>query len=85
MKIWHNWKQYAKLRRSPAVARFIDERASAILREAQASGRGTYVMDSGAPDNADRWRAFVATGDTEARRDQAINDTLQRSLWAGKL
>ena len=85
MQIRHDWKQYARLRRSPAVARFIDDRASAILRQAQATGRGTYVMDSGAPDNADRWRAYVATGDTEARRDQAINDTLQRSLWAGKL
>ena len=84
MQIWHNWPAYAVLRKSPKVARLIDEKARAVQQAAQANGKGTYVVDSGAPGTADRWRAFVATGDTEARRDQAKNDTLQKALGAGR-
>ena len=84
MQIKHDYSQYRKLRRSPGVARFIDARARAVQQSAQANGKGTYVVDSGAPGNADRWRAYIATGDNEARRDQATNDTLQKSLGAGR-
>ena len=84
MQIRHDYSQYRALRKSPGVARFIDEKARAVQQAAQANGRGTYVVESGAPGTADRWRAYVATGDTEARRDQAKNDTLQKALGAGR-
>ena len=84
MQIRHDYSQYRALRKSPGVARLIDEKARAVQQAAQVNGRGTYVVDSGAPGNADRWRAFVATGDSEARRDQAKNDTLQKALGAGR-
>ena len=84
MKIWHNWPAYAVLRKSPKVARLIDEKAIAVKRAAEANGRGTYKVSSGSPGTADRWRAYVATGDTEARRDQAKNDTLLKALGAGR-
>ena len=84
MQTWHNWPAYVVLRKSPKVARLIDEKAMAVKRAAQANGKGIYVVESGAPGTADRWRAYVATGDTEARRDQAKNDTLQKALGAGR-
>lgn len=84
MKIWHNWNAYRALRKSPKVARLIDDKARAIQQAANTNGKGTYSLDSGAPDGADRHRAYVATGDTEARRDQATNDTLLKALGAGR-
>ena len=84
MKTWHNWPAYVVLRKSPKVARLIDEKAMAVKRAAEANGKGTYDVSSGSPGTADRWRAFIATGDREARRDQAENDTLQKALGAGR-
>ena len=84
MQIRHDYSQYRALRKSPGVARFIDEKARAVQQAAQANGKGTYTVSSGAPGTADRWRAYIATGDSEARRDQAKNDTLQKALGAGR-
>ena len=84
MKTWHNWPAYTVLRKSPKVARLIDEKARAVQQAAQANGKGTYDVSSGSPGTADRWRAYVATGDSEARRDQAKHDTLLKALGAGR-
>ena len=84
MQIRHDYSQYRALRKSPGVARLIDEKARSVQQAAQVNGRGAYVVDSGAPGTADRWRAYVATGDSEARRDQAKNDTLLKALGAGR-
>ena len=84
MQIRHDYSQYRALRKSPGVARFIDEKARSVQQAAQANGKGTYDVSSGSPGTADRWRAVIATGDSEARRDQAKNDTLQKALGAGR-
>lgn len=80
MKIVHDYSQYRALRKSPGVRRVVDEKAKALKNRAESLGKGSYDVASGAPEGADRWRAYVATGDYEARRDNGKNDTLLKAL-----
>lgn len=84
MKIVHDYSQYRALRKSPGVQHLIDEKARNLQLKAESIGKGTYDVSSGAPEGADRWRAYVATGDADARRDNAKNDTLLRALGGGE-
>lgn len=81
-KIKWNIKGFYDLRSEPGVVADLEARAEAI---AAAAGVG-YVTGSqqGAKKPQGRWRASVATGDWDAIEDNARNQTLLKSLDAGR-
>lgn len=72
---------FKALRSDPGVVADLDSRAARV----QAACGDGYVTGSrqGVARPQGRWRASVVTGDAEAMRDCAKNNTLLRSLGAG--
>lgn len=78
VRVTHNRKAYAALLKEAGVLADVRARAQ---RVADAAGEG-YEMNSSAPRK--RARASVVTATGEAIRDNAENQTLIRSLEAGR-
>lgn len=80
-KIKWNLPAFAQLRNEPGVLNDLEERAEAI---AAAAGDGYESRPAEAgKGKKGRGRAAVLTGNAAARRDNAKNQTLLRSLDAG--
>lgn len=75
-----NMKGFRELRTDPGVLKDMQDRAARI---AAAAGPG-YETDSGITRGRGRARASVRTGTSEAAVDNAQNNTLLRSLDAGR-
>lgn len=84
MKLKFNYKQFAELRKHPNVVDEVKRRAGRIQQGARELGKGEYTFEGGAPPGSTRYRAFVATGNTRARRDQAYHDTLYKAIDRGR-
>lgn len=76
------WKQgaFREVRVLPAVQAELEKRGERI---ADASGPG-YIVRSGVTGGRGRARTAVITGDLDAIRDNAKNNTLLRNLDVGK-
>ena len=81
-KIKWNVKGFYDLRSEPGIVKDLEARAEAI---ASAAGDGYEVGSrQGQIVKQGRWRASVVTGDFDAILDNARNNTLLKSLDAGK-
>lgn len=77
-KIKWNFRAFEQLRREPGVKASIDARAKRI---AAAAGDG---YEAGSYAGKTRHRGSVITANTRAMRDNAKNNTLLRSIDAGR-
>ncbi|MDN6706379.1 hypothetical protein [Corynebacterium glyciniphilum] len=77
---------FRELRTDPGVSSDIDGRGQQVLDAANASGNGTYYMQSETTGGKGRHRVAVHTGDIQSMRSEAKNSgaTLLSSLDAGR-
>lgn len=70
------------VRRDPAMVAQEVAEAQKVAARANAAGEGTYAVGSrqGARRPQGRWRTSVVTADAKAMRDNAVNNTLLKSL-----
>lgn len=80
-KIKWRVKGFKEIRMEPKVLEDLDERARAIARQANQSSPGYFPSSQF---GKRRSRASVITGDVESMADNARNQTLLRSLDAGR-
>jgi hypothetical protein len=74
-----------RLRSEPGVVADLERRAQAILAACGGTEAGYAVgSEQGARRPQGRWRVAVYTRTNEAKRDNAVNNTLIRNLSAGR-